>query len=70
MRNLVSLAPQRRPFFGSGHQGGADALACVPGVKAQSKVVAHISAGLTLLILLALFMPLRGAFARADAMAP
>ena len=40
---------------------GVALLACYPGVKAENKVVAHIAALLTALILLALFMPLRSA---------
>lgn len=34
-------------------------LACYPGVKSENKVVAHIAVVLTLVILLALIMPLR-----------
>jgi hypothetical protein len=44
-------------------------LACYPGVRAQNKIVAHLAAALTLLILLALIMPLRGAISREDSMA-
>ncbi|MBF69280.1 MAG: hypothetical protein CMQ29_16520 [Gammaproteobacteria bacterium] len=44
-------------------------LACLPGVKAENKIVAHIAVVLTLIVLVALFMPLRGALGREDAMA-
>ena len=44
-------------------------LACYPGVKAENKVVAHIAVLLTLVVLLALFMPLRGALGREDPLA-
>ncbi|MEM9310913.1 MAG: hypothetical protein AAGA34_05640 [Pseudomonadota bacterium] len=48
---------------------GVALLACHPGVKAENKVVAHIAVVLTLLVFLALFMPMRGAISRGDAMA-
>ncbi len=41
-------------------------LACFPGVRAENKVIAHVAVGLTALIALALFMPLKGAFGRGD----
>lgn len=41
-------------------------LACHPGVKAHNKFIAHIAVVLTLIILIALVMPLRGAIARDD----
>ena len=44
-------------------------LACYPGVRSENKIVAHLAAVLTLLILLALIMPLRGAINREDTMA-
>ena len=44
-------------------------LLCASGVKAQNKVVSHIAVVLTLIILVALFMPLRGALGRDDPMA-
>ncbi|MEM1388840.1 MAG: hypothetical protein AAGG54_14620 [Pseudomonadota bacterium] len=47
---------------------GIALLACYPGVKAQNKMIAHIAVLLTLLIFLALFMPLRGAIASGDTM--
>ncbi len=43
--------------------------ACYPGLKAENKAVAHIAVLLTLVVLLALFMPLRGAIAREDTLA-
>jgi len=64
---LVSTSPSTTmlipAFF------GAALLACLPGVKAESKLVAHIAVGLTLLIFLALFMPLSGAFGRGEPLA-
>ncbi|MEM7280722.1 MAG: hypothetical protein AAF438_03750 [Pseudomonadota bacterium] len=44
-------------------------LACYKGVKEQNKIVAHIAVLLTLLILIALFMPLKGAIGRDDSAA-
>ena len=41
-------------------------LVCVPGLQKENKVVAHISVLLTLLILIALVMPLMGALGRED----
>ncbi|MDX1666324.1 MAG: hypothetical protein R3350_03805 [Saprospiraceae bacterium] len=40
-----------------------------PGVKKENKIVAHIVVILTLLLLVALVMPLRGAINREDTMA-
>jgi len=48
---------------------GAALLACYQGVKAENKVIAHIAVLLTLIILIALLMPLNGAVARGDTMA-
>ena len=45
---------------------GIALLACYPGVKAENKVIAHIAVLLTLVVLVALVMPLRGAIARGD----
>ena len=45
---------------------GVALLACYPGVKAENKVIAHIAVLLTLVVLVALVMPLRGAIARGD----
>lgn len=45
---------------------GIALLACYPGVKVENKVIAHIAAVLTLIVLIALVMPLRGALARED----
>ena len=44
-------------------------LAMNPGVKKENKVIAHVAVLLTLVILLGLVMPLRGAMARGDSMA-
>lgn len=48
---------------------GAVLLLCQPGVKSESKLVAHIAVLVTALILLALFMPLSGAISRGDPLA-
>ena len=50
-------------FFGVG------ILLCYAGVKKENKAIAHISVLLTLIVLIALFMPLKGAFEREDSMA-
>lgn len=44
-------------------------LLCVPGVKKENKVVAHIAVGLTAVLAFALVMPLRGAIGRSDSLA-
>ncbi|MEM7208859.1 MAG: hypothetical protein AAF434_13635 [Pseudomonadota bacterium] len=44
-------------------------LLCTPGVKSEHKIVSHIAVLLTVLILIALFMPLKGALAREDTLA-
>ncbi|MEM8767556.1 MAG: hypothetical protein AAGE43_08945 [Pseudomonadota bacterium] len=48
---------------------GALLLICAPGVKRENKIVSHIAVLLTLIILIALFMPLRGALGRGDPLA-
>ncbi|MEM7370318.1 MAG: hypothetical protein AAF587_17045 [Bacteroidota bacterium] len=45
---------------------GAVLLACYPGIKKENKIIAHVAVVLTLVILLGLFMPLRGAIGRGD----
>lgn len=45
---------------------GIGLIACHPGVKAENKVIAHIAVVLTIVISIALFMPLRGAIGRED----
>ncbi|MEM1275001.1 MAG: hypothetical protein AAGH74_00600 [Pseudomonadota bacterium] len=45
---------------------GIALIACYPGVKAQNKAVAHIAVLATLVVLIALIMPLRGAIGRED----
>ncbi len=45
---------------------GLALLACYPGVKRESKVVAHIAVLLTVILTLALLMPFRGAIRRGD----
>ena len=39
---------------------------CYPGIKKENKIIAHIAVTLTLVVFLALFMPLKGAFGRGD----
>ncbi|MEM6421475.1 MAG: hypothetical protein AAF698_02720 [Pseudomonadota bacterium] len=48
---------------------GLALLLCYQGVRAQNKVIAHIAAVLTLVVLVALVMPLSGAIGRGDAAA-
>lgn len=48
---------------------GAAILLCNPGVKAHNKIIAHIAAVLTLIVFIALFMPLSGAIGRGDTVA-
>jgi len=48
---------------------GVVLLACFPGVKSENKLVAHIAATVTLLLIVALFFPLKGAIGRGDDMA-
>ncbi|MEM1053860.1 MAG: hypothetical protein AAGI28_17390, partial [Pseudomonadota bacterium] len=40
---------------------GVALLLCQPGVKSENKVIAHIAVLLTLVVFIALFMPLHGA---------
>lgn len=42
---------------------GIGLILCVPGVKAENKVIAHIAVLLTVVVLLALYMPLSSALA-------
>ena len=48
---------------------GVVLLACYPGVKSENKIIAHVAVLLTLIVLIALFMPLKGAISRDDSMA-
>ncbi|MEL6727069.1 MAG: hypothetical protein AAFP81_12370 [Pseudomonadota bacterium] len=48
---------------------GLALFACTPGVRSENKVIAHIAVLLTLVVIIALIMPLRGALAREDTMA-
>lgn len=45
---------------------GAVLLVCNPGVRNNNKVIAHVAVLLTLILLLALAMPLKGAIGRGD----
>ncbi|MEM8791296.1 MAG: hypothetical protein AAGE80_06745 [Pseudomonadota bacterium] len=47
---------------------GVALMICYPGVKVQNKVIAHIAVLLTLVVLIALIMPLRGAIGREDSL--
>jgi hypothetical protein len=48
---------------------GIALLAMFPGVKKEDKIVAHIAVLLTLIILVGLVMPLKGALGRGDGLA-
>ena len=48
---------------------GVVLLACYPGIKSEDKIIAHVAVLLTLIVLVALFMPLKGAIGRDDSMA-
>lgn len=48
---------------------GVVLLLCTPGVKAEHKIISHIAVVLTLLIIVALIMPLKGAVSREDSLA-
>ncbi|MEM6365794.1 MAG: hypothetical protein AAF745_15300 [Planctomycetota bacterium] len=45
---------------------GAVILACNPGLRKNNKIIAHVAVGLTLVILLSLGMPLKGAISRGE----
>ena len=45
---------------------GVILLLCNPGVKSENKVIAHVAVLLTLVILIGLVMPLKGAIGRDD----
>ena len=45
---------------------GVILIICYPGIKKENKIIANIAVSLTLLVFLALFMPLKGAFGRED----
>jgi len=49
--------------------GGLLLAAMTNGVKKENKVIAHVAVLLTLLLILALFMPLRGSINRGDTLA-
>jgi peptidoglycan/LPS O-acetylase OafA/YrhL len=48
---------------------GVILIFCYPGIKNENKIIAHVAVLLTLIVLVALFMPLKGAFGRDDSMA-
>ena len=48
---------------------GVVLLVCYPGIKSENKIIAHVAVLLTLIVLVALFMPLKGAIGRDDSMA-
>ena len=45
---------------------GLALLACTPGVKSENKIIAHIAAALTLVVVIALFTPLSSVIERGD----
>ncbi len=45
---------------------GVALLACNGGIKAENKIISHVAVTLTLVVLLALIMPLRGTLSRGD----
>ena len=63
MSGMASFTPFIPAVF------GVLLLACYPGIKSSHKVIAHVAAALTLLVLIALTMPLQGAIGRGDGMA-
>ncbi len=64
---LGSATPSLTALIPAGF--GAALMLCHPGVKLQNKLAAHIAVVLTLMVFIALFMPLRGAVGRGDALA-
>lgn len=48
---------------------GMALLLCQQGVMREDKLIAHVAGLLTLLVFIALFMPMNGAIARGDTMA-
>lgn len=76
---LVLIATSAWAYFASGTASftalipagfGIVLFACTPGVKTGNKITACIAIMLTLIVMIALMMPLRGALARGDLMAP
>ena len=63
---LESPEPSLTAFIPLGF--GVALLLCQPGVKVQNKVVAHIAVLLTLVVFVALFMPLSGRLDGSDPM--
>lgn len=64
---LGSVEPSLTALIPAGF--GAALLACAPGVRSHNKAIAHVAVLLTLVVLVALYMPLSGALARGDDMA-
>ena len=48
---------------------GLTLVLCYQGIKTQNKVISHVAVLLTLVVLFALFMPLKGAIGRSDTLA-
>lgn len=48
---------------------GLALILCQPGVKSENKAIAHVAVLLTLVVLVALVMPMRGAIGREDPLA-
>ena len=64
---FASATPSMTALIPAGF--GIALLLCLPGVKAENKVIAHVAVLLTIVVLLALFMPLKRAVGRGDMMA-
>lgn len=62
-----SATPSGTAFIPVGF--GVAILLCVPAVKKENKVIAHVAVLLTLLILIGLVKPLTAAFGRGDGLA-
>ena len=62
-----SASPSKTAFIPVGF--GIVIAAMVPGVRKEDKIAAHVAVMLTLLILIGLVMPLKGAIDRGDALA-
>lgn len=64
---LSSDSPSLTAFIPAGF--GVLLLICTPGVKSANKLISHVAVLLTALLIIALFMPLKGAISRDDTLA-
>jgi len=64
MGYFLSESPSKTALIPVGF--GVALLACYPGVRKHNKAIAHVAVLLTLIIVVALVMPLRGAVNRED----